>query len=129
MAEKKLDTNFDFIVCNPPWINASYVFTQTDLENAVYDPDHKFLRSAFNFARIHLNRNNPEAKFILIFSDISSILNVNEPDIIEKLALENKLKITNQKSRPSESRTTDNNDPLKNFKKESRILLYELKRI
>jgi methylase of polypeptide subunit release factors len=124
-----MDTTFDMIICNPPWINANYVFTQTDLENAVYDPDHKFLRSAFNFARNHLNRNNKEARFVIIFSDIGSILNVNEPDIIEKLALENKLKITNKKVKPSDIKTTDNNDPLKNFKKESKIILYELKRI
>jgi methylase of polypeptide subunit release factors len=129
LTEKKMDTTFDMIVCNPPWINANYVFTQTDLENAVYDPDHKFLRSAFNFARNHLNRNNREARFVVIFSDIGSILNVNEPEIIEKLALENKLKITNKKSKPCDVKTTDNNDPLKNFKKESKILLYELKRI
>ena len=129
LTENKMDTSFDMIVCNPPWINASFVFTQTDLENAVYDPEHKFLRSAFNFAKIHLNRNNPEARFVLIFSDIGSILNVNDTDIVEKLAVENKLIITNKKSKPSELKTTDNNDPLKNFKKEAKILLYEFKRI
>jgi methylase of polypeptide subunit release factors len=129
LTEKNIDHNFDLIVCNPPWINSSYVFSQTDLENAIYDPDHKFLRSAFNFAMSHLNRNNANARFCIIFSDLGSILNVNEPDIIEKLALENKLKITSIKSKQSEAKTRDNNDPLKNFKKESKVLIYELRRI
>lgn len=48
-----MDTQYDFIVCNPPWLNASFVFSQNDLDNAVYDPDHIFLRSAFNFASIY----------------------------------------------------------------------------
>ena len=46
----RLENNYDLIVCNPPWLNASFVFTQNDFENSVYDPDNKFLKSAFNFA-------------------------------------------------------------------------------
>ena len=45
-----MDMFYDLIVVNPPWLNANFVFTQTDLENSIYDPDHKFLKSAFNFA-------------------------------------------------------------------------------
>ena len=36
------------IVTNPPWLNASFVFSQTDIENAIYDPKHIFLKSTFN---------------------------------------------------------------------------------
>jgi len=129
LKDKNIDTSFDMIICNPPWVNASYVFSQTDLENAVYDPDHKFLRSCFNFAKIHLNRGNSDSRLVIIFSDFGSILNVNEINIIENLASENKFKITVKKSKPSELKTNDGYDPLKNFKKESKILLYELKRI
>lgn len=41
---------FDLIVCNPPWLNANYIFSQNEFENAVYDPNHAFLNSAFEFA-------------------------------------------------------------------------------
>ena len=90
-----MDVSYDLIVANPPWLNASFMFSQTDLENAIYDPKHMFLKSCFNFAKIHLNRNNPSARMIVIFSDLGSILNINEPNIIESLAEEYKLKITN----------------------------------
>lgn len=129
LKDRNMDLNYDLIVCNPPWINASYVFSQTDLENAIYDPDHKFLKSAFNFAKHHLNRNNPNSRFVILFSDLGSILNVNQPDIVETLASEYKLAITVKKTRPGELKTSDGYDPLKNFKKESKVLLYELKRI
>lgn len=56
-------------------------------------------------------------------------MNLNEPDLIEKLALKHKLKITNILSKLSEQNLTNNLDPLKNYKKESKIIIYELKRI
>jgi hypothetical protein len=99
------------------------------MDNAIYDPNHVFLRACFNFAKIHLNRNNPNAKFIVIFSDLGSILNINEPDIIERLAVEYKLKMTNVIKKLSKLKPSDNIDPLKNFKKESKIELYEFERI
>ena len=125
------------IVVNPPWLNANYIYSQSEFENAVYDPDHKFLKSAFNFASklqililgVHLNRNNKDARFVIIFSDLGDILNVNEPDLMEKLALEFKLKITNIQSKLSEQNLTNSLDPLRNYKKESKIYIYELKRI
>jgi len=49
--------------------------------------------------------------------------------LIEKLALTYKLKITNTQSKLSEQNLTNNLDPLKNYKKESNIIIYELKRI
>lgn len=125
------------IVVNPPWLNANFIFTQADLDNSVYDPENKFLKSAFNFASkkiilkigIHLNRANKDARFIIIFSDLGDILNLNEPELVEKLALQFKLRITNVQSKLSEQNLTNNLDPLKNYKKESKIILYELKRV
>ncbi len=70
-----------------------------------------------------------DARFLIIFSDLGEILNINEPDIIEKLALKYKLKVTNKQSKLSEQNLTNNLDPLKNYKKESKVILYELKRI
>jgi tRNA1(Val) A37 N6-methylase TrmN6 len=129
LKDNNIDNNLDLIVCNPPWLDANYVFSQTDLENGIYDPNHNFLKSCFNFARVHLNRSNPEARFVIIYSDLGSILNINEPDVIEKLALEYKFKITIKNSKASEVKPSDGYDPLKNFKKESKVLLYELRRI
>ncbi len=76
-----------------------------------------------------MNRNNNDARFLIIFSDLGDILNINEPELIEKLAIEYKLKITNIMSKLSEQNLTNNLDPLKNYKRESKIILYELKRI
>jgi len=76
-----------------------------------------------------LNRNNNDARFLIIFSDLGDILNINEPELVEKLALKYKLKITNVISKLSEQNLTNNLDPLKNYKKESKIIIYELKRI
>ena len=76
-----------------------------------------------------MNRNNNDARFLIIFSDLGDILNINEPELVEKLALEYKLKITNVISKLSEQNLTNNLDPLKNYKKESKIIIYELKRI
>lgn len=129
LRENSIDNNFDLIVTNPPWLNASFVFSQTDLENGIYDPDHRFLKASFNFAKLHLNRNNPDARFVIIYSDLGNILNINEHDVIEKLALEYKFKITLKNMKQSEVKPSDGHDPLKNFKKESKVLLYEFKRI
>lgn len=76
-----------------------------------------------------MNRNNNDARFLIIFSDLGDILNINEPELVEKLALKYKLKITNVISKLSEQNLTNNLDPLKNYKKESKIIIYELKRI
>ena len=99
------------------------------MENAIYDPKHIFLKSTFNFAKNHLNRNNINARFVIIFSDLGELLNINEPDVIEKYANEFKFKITQKKERPTKLKPSDSIDPIKNFKKESKVIIYELQRI
>ena len=59
----------DLIVCNPPWIPADYVTATSPLDNGVYDPQEKFLKSALNFARVHLDKANGE--MLLIYSDLA----------------------------------------------------------
>lgn len=76
-----------------------------------------------------MNRNNKDSRFLIIFSDLGDILNINEPELVEKLSTEYRLKITNIISKLSEQNLTNNLDPLKNYKKESKIIIYELKRI
>ena len=59
----------DLVVCNPPWIPAEYVTATSPLDNAVYDPQERFLKSAFNFCRLHLNKERGE--MLLIYSDLA----------------------------------------------------------
>ena len=59
----------DLIVCNPPWVPANFVKAANPLDNGVYDPDEKFLKSAFNFARVHLDKHSGE--MLLIYSDLA----------------------------------------------------------
>ena len=58
----------DMVVCNPPWIPASFVKETSPLDNGVYDPEEKFLKSAFNFCRIHLKK---DGEMLLIYSDLA----------------------------------------------------------
>jgi hypothetical protein len=60
---------------------------------------------------------------------LGDILNVNDLNIIEKLAEESKLKITQKREKLANVKPSESIDPLKNFKKESKILLYELQRV
>jgi len=41
---------YDLIVCNPPWINSTYILTQNSFENSIYDANHEFLISALKFS-------------------------------------------------------------------------------
>ena len=68
---KDLDFPFkvDMVVCNPPWIPADFVKATSPLDNGVYDPDEKFLKSAFNFCRVHLDKDKGE--MLLIYSDLA----------------------------------------------------------
>ena len=58
----------DLVVCNPPWIPADFVKETNPLDNGVYDPQEKFLKSAFNFCRTHLEKNG---EMLLIYSDLA----------------------------------------------------------
>jgi len=66
---------------------------------------------------------------MLIFSDLGSILNINDHDVIESLAKIFNLNIVNVTSCKTEPAVKDSFDPLKNYKRESVIQLYEIKRI
>jgi len=66
---------------------------------------------------------------MLIYSDLGSILNINEHDIVEKLAKEFNLNIRNVTTCKSAHRVKEDFDALKNYKRESKVMLYEIKRI
>jgi hypothetical protein len=55
-------------------------------------------------------------------------LEINEKNIVEKIASENKFYLKNKSSCPSQFKIKDNFDSLKNFKKKSKVVLYEFRR-
>ena len=60
----------DLIVCNPPWIEASLVQNEiSPLDNGVYDPESVFLKSALNFARLHLRKDG--GQMLVLYSDLN----------------------------------------------------------
>ena len=68
-SELGIPFTVDLIVCNPPWIPAKFVPETNPLDNGVYDPDEKFLKSALNFARVHLDKDGGE--MLLMYSDLA----------------------------------------------------------
>ena len=83
---KDLDFPFtvDLVMCNPPWIPADFVKATNPLDNGVYDPDEKFLKSAFNFCRVHLDKTKGE--MLLIYSDLAYQLGLQSDNRVQELA-------------------------------------------
>lgn len=82
-SELGLPFTVDLIVCNPPWIPANFMPETSPLDNGVYDTvDQHFLKSALNFARLHLDK---EGEMLLIFSDLAYQLGLLEEDRITRL--------------------------------------------
>lgn len=51
----KTPNHYDLIIANPPWLPVSLVAETNPLDNAVYDPEEKILRSSLNFGATHLS--------------------------------------------------------------------------
>ena len=67
MGELDVPFKVDLVVCNPPWIPASFVKETSPLDNGVYDPEEKFIKSALNYCKVHLS---PSGEMLLIYSDL-----------------------------------------------------------
>jgi len=65
------EENFDLIVSNPPWLTANHLHgnEQSPLDNAIYDPQEKFLNSTLNFAKHHMDVEYGD--MFLIYSDLA----------------------------------------------------------
>jgi hypothetical protein len=72
---------------------------------------------------------NSKARFVVLFSDLGELLGINEADFVEKLANKYNFKITNIIKENSRFNPRNTLDPLKNFKKESKLYLYEMQRV
>ena len=55
-------------------------------------------------------------------------MQVNEKNVVEKIAKKYNFILTGKKNSNSDFKITDNFDPLKNFKKSSKVALYEFKK-
>jgi methylase of polypeptide subunit release factors len=73
----------DLITCNPPWIEANYLKELNPLDNGVFDPDLNFLKSALNFARVHLK---PNGEMLLLYSDLSYQLGLSDESAVKDLS-------------------------------------------
>lgn len=68
---------YNLILANPPWMVASKLSSSEPLEGAVYDPKSEFLNSILSFTSNHLES---KGRLILIYSDLSEILNLVEKE-------------------------------------------------
>lgn len=68
------------------------------------------------------------ARILLIYSDLGEILQINEPSIVDKLAGKYNLLVHSKKSVDSQYNIKDNYDALKNYKKASKVSIYDIRR-
>ena len=86
MSDLGINQPIDLILSNPPWLPASYLTkcAQSPLDNAIYDPNEKFLISSMNFAKYHMDPKN--GKMLMIYSDLAKNLGIQDPDRLPDLA-------------------------------------------
>lgn len=119
-----IPSTYDLIMCNPPWIPASKLPQVNPLDNGVYDPDEKFLKSALNFARLHLSPNRV-GRMLLVYSDLAKIIGLQNEEHVENLIRKAGLFIEEiYEVKMGESKRIF--DPLKNYKAEAKVQLYEI---
>ena len=117
MQELGVPFTVDLIVCNPPWIPAKFVPETNPLDNGVYDQDEKFLKSALNFAKIHLDK---RGEMLLIYSDLAYKLGLQEQTRVQDLVREYNLRaeLIDQTSLPLNKKKTD---PMREIKRDSKV--------
>ncbi|KAL4472607.1 hypothetical protein ABPG74_018556 [Tetrahymena malaccensis] len=133
LEKLKLDTSYDLIIANPPWITASPLTNDSGLEAANYDQKEEMLRSSFKFAQECLNKENKKSRkgrFLLIYSDLSENLGIQVKDRIQQLCEQHQMIISDKKS--VKLAATDlyrKNDPNYGPKSISSVILYEITRV
>lgn len=50
-----METSYDIIIANPPWITASPLSNDDGLETGNYDPKEKILKGCLHFASTTIN--------------------------------------------------------------------------
>jgi len=123
----------DLIISNPPWVPCSLMASSNPLENATYDPNESFLRSALNFAsnsphfyppfaEIHLS---PGGVMLLVYSDFAQKIGIQDEDPVKRhaqalglraeLADETKMSVGKKPY-----------DPMKPYKLNSQVQLFKI---
>ena len=92
------------------------------LDNGVYDQDEKFLKSAFSYARIHLDK---RGEMLLIYSDLAYQLGLQDETRIQDLAREYNMRaeLLDSTSLPLNKKK---NDPLREVKRNSKVQLFKI---
>ena len=124
LHELGIPSKYDLILCNPPWIPASKVFEINPLDNGVYDPDEKFLKSAINFAKLHLT-GDKKGRLLLAYSDLAQIIGLQDKERVEDLCHKAGLVIEEvyQTQMQPPKRPFD---VLANYKQEAKVQLFEI---
>ena len=88
--------------------------SQSPTDDAVFDPNEKFLISSLNFAKYHLDPKSGE--MLLIYSNLAQNLGITEPNRVSTLSNEFGLEATllDETSIPMSKKL---NDPLKMIKR------------
>ena len=73
--------------------------------------------------------NNSSSRLLLIYSNLGEILQINETDIVNKLSSKYNLSIYGKKQVDSQYKISNSFDPLKNYKKASKVILYDIRKI
>ena len=119
-----IPSRYDIIMCNPPWIPAAKVAEVNPLDNGVYDPEEKFLKSALNFGRLHLSPGKV-GRMLLIYSDLAQILGIQKPERVEELIHHSGLFVEEIYQIPMRQ-SKKLYDPLVNYKAEANVQLFEI---
>lgn len=122
----------DLVVCNPPWIIAKPMKDETSIENGNYDEKEQFLQRFFEVSSQMIQKSKgasgKNGTILLLYSDYSQKLGLQKPDRIEELCLLHSLRIIHKAKLPFALKEDSHKmvDPLKQFKKESSYILYEI---
>lgn len=61
---------------------SSYLPDQSPLDNAIYDPEYRFVKSALNFAKCHLTSTG---EMIMIYSDLGEKIGLHNENFLSAL--------------------------------------------
>lgn len=97
----------DLVVCNPPWIPER---PKNRLDRAIFDPDHRFLRTFLEGLAAHLARGGQGYLFL---SNLAELLGLRPPDFLSQLVERSGLEVKWQQSTPAgHPKAQDETDPL-----------------
>lgn len=116
------DKYVDLIVCNPPWLP---VKPTSDIETALYDPNHNMLKNVLQQAANHLQ---PEGQLWLILSDLAEHLGLrNKDDLPNWFHTSGWQVIATLATKPQHNKAQDPNNPLAFARNQETTFLYCLK--